>query len=328
MPQLPVATRLRVAALAALALAFADTPPSGEMRVLMGTTAEVRALGLEDPRAALDAAFAALQAVDDSMSLWKDSELTALNRSGSGRVSEPLFATLRVALEVARASGGAFDPTVEPLVRASGGLGGPRRRLDEGERRRLLERVGHRRVELDEATRSVTLRDGARLDLGGVAKGHAVDLAVGALRASGATAGLVDLGRSSVAVFGQPLTLDVADPQDERRRPWATLVLSDQALSSSSNAQQPDHILDPRSGLPARGLLGVTVVTASAAEADALSTAVFVLGAQAGLRLLRERGADGLLLLHDPRGRRLILLTPGFRDRHELQVAAGVLARE
>lgn len=328
MPQLPVGSLAGAAALAALATGQPPARPTREVRVLMGTTAEVQALAPGDAQAALEAAFGALARVDDSMSLWKPSELSALNQAGSAVVSEALLGTLRVALDVARASGGAYDPTVEPLVRASGGLGGPRRRLGDDERRALLARVGHARVELDADSRRVTLRDGARLDLGGVAKGYAVDLAVAALRARGATAGLVDLGRSSVAAFGQPLTLDVADPEDERRPPWAALVLEETALGSSSGAQQPGHILDPRSGRPAQGLLGVTVVAASAAEADALSTAVFVLGPEAGLRLLRERGADGLLLLHDPRGRRLLLLTPGFRDRHELRVAPGVVARE
>lgn len=328
MPQLPVGLRAGAAALAALAAGQPPARPAREARVLMGTTAEVQALVPAEATAALEAAFAALARVDDSMSLWKPSELSALNEAGAAVVSGPLLDTLQVALDVARASGGAFDPTVEPLVRASGGLGGPRRRLGDQERRALLARVGWERVEVEAASRRVTLRDGARLDLGGVAKGYAVDLAVAELRAHGATAGLVDLGRSSVAAFGQPLTLDVADPVDERRPPWATLELADASLSSSSGAQQPGHILDPRSGRPARGLLGVTVLAASAAEADALSTAAFVLGPEAGRRLLQERGADGLLLLHDPRGRRLVLLTPGFRDRHELRLAPGVLARE
>ncbi len=328
MPQLPVGLLAGAAALAALAPGQPPARPAREVRVLMGTTAEVQALAPGDAQAALEQAFAALAVVDDALSLWKPSELSALNEAGSAVVSEALLATLQVALDVARASGGAYDPTVEPLVRASGGLGGPRRRLGDAERRALLARVGHARVELDLAARRVTLRGGARLDLGGVAKGYAVDLAVAALRARGATAGLVDLGRSSVAAFGQPLTLDVADPEDERRPPWATLELAEAALSSSSGAQQPGHILDPRSGRPARHLLGVTVVAASAAEADALSTAVFVLGPETGLRLLRERGADGLLLLREARGRRLALLTPGFRDRHELRLAPGVVARE
>ena len=104
-----------------------------ETRLIMGTTAEVEVLGLADPAPALGAAFAALQRVDDSMSLFKPSELQQLNERGETRVSSDLLTVLQAALDVAAASGGAFDPTVEPLVRASGGLGWPPRALAPSE---------------------------------------------------------------------------------------------------------------------------------------------------------------------------------------------------
>jgi len=113
-----------------------------EVRLVMGSTAEVRATGVDDPAAALDRAFAALALVDDQMSLWRESDLTRLNDAGAGAVPPELFEVVGRALDVASASGGAFDPTVEPLVRAAGGLGGPRRTLGDDERRALLVRVG------------------------------------------------------------------------------------------------------------------------------------------------------------------------------------------
>src|SRR6266545_3256961 len=155
-----------------------------EMRVIMGTTADVQVTGGADPTA-LDMAFGALDEVDRTMSLWKESELTALNRAGGGGVSDELFFVLEDALAIAALSGGAFDPTVEPLVRATGGMGGPHRRLSARERTRLLARVGFRRVRLDPRLRSVALDPGTALDLGGIAKGYAVDRALAALRASG-----------------------------------------------------------------------------------------------------------------------------------------------
>ena len=111
---------------------------TSEVRLVMGTRAEVQVAGVEDPAAAVDAAFAALDVVDRSMSVWKESELTRLNRAGEARVSPELQAVVDHALEVAAASEGAFDPTVEPLVRAAGGYGGPRRRLTTAQRRRLM----------------------------------------------------------------------------------------------------------------------------------------------------------------------------------------------
>jgi FAD:protein FMN transferase len=306
-----------------LALLSVAPAPAREVRVVMGAAAEVQAAGLVDPAPALDAAFAALQRVDDRMTLFRPSELTTLNQSGRARLSHETSTVLWHALEMSYATGGAFDPTVEPLVRASGHLGGKPRRLGRCERWRLLSRVGTARVHLDPATREVRLDPGTRLDLGGIAKGYAVDLALAALREAGARDGLVDLGGSSLGVFGAPTTIAVRDPETPGAPPWAAFELDDAALASSGGDQRPGHILDPRTGLPARKVLATTVVAASAMEADALSTAVFVMGMDEGLALLARRGAAGLVLARE-RGRAVIHASPGFAEAHHLRAADGV----
>ena len=300
--------------------------PSREVRLVMGTTAEIRVGGLAEPTDALDVAFAQLDLVDDLMSLWGESELSVLNRAGRGVVSPETFAVVRHALQVAAASGGAFDPTVEPFVRADGGFGEPSRSLDEAERRTLLARVGYRRVRLDETTRTVRLDEGTRLVLDALAKGDAADRSLAALREAGATSGLVDLGGSSLAVFGEPLTVDLRDPTG-RGDPWAAFRIRDAAIGTSGGDQQPGHILDPRTGEPARGVLQATVVAKNAREADALSTAVFVLGAEDGLAFATRRGAAGLVLVLED-GRRVVWTTPGFAAAHALVAAPGVEVRE
>src|SRR6266705_2077910 len=259
-----------VPCLLAVFLLAPESPGLREMRVVMGTTANVRVVGAADPTAALDGAFAALVEVDRAMSLWKESELTALNRAGGGCVSDELFFVLEDALAIAALSGGAFDPTVEPLVRATGGLGGRRRRLSTSETRRLLTRVGFRRVRLDHRARSVALDPGTAVDLGGIAKGYAVDRALAALRGAGAQSAVVDLGRSSLGVFGDAVALDVADPEDPARPPWASFVVREATVASSGTDQRTDHIFDPRTGRAARRVLAATVVASSASEADAL----------------------------------------------------------
>jgi len=288
----------------------------------MGTTAEVRARGLPDP-GGLDAAFAALDRVDALMSLWKESELAALNARGVRSVSGETYAVLRHALEVAEASGGAFDPTVEPLVRAAGGFDAE---PIPGDGRRLLDRVGYRHVHLDPKTRTVRLDAGTRLVLDGIAKGFAADLALAALAGAGATSGLVDLGGSSLAVFGEALHVDVRDPTREGP-PWASFRLGEGAIGTSGDSERGGHIVDPRTGGPARGVLQATVVAASAMEADALSTAVFVLGAEEGLALLARRQAMGLVLRWED-GRRVIRTTPGFAADLALVAAPGVEVKE
>jgi thiamine biosynthesis lipoprotein len=283
-------------------------------------------VGLADPAPALDAAFAALQRVDDRMSLFKPSELTTLNHEGKARVSRETSTVLWHALEMSYASAGAFDPTLEPLVRAAGHLGGKVLRLSRCQRWRLLARVGTAHVHLDPATREVRLDPGTRLDLGGIAKGYAVDEALDALRKAGAKGGLVDLGGSSLGAFGTPTVVAVRDPERRDAPPWATFTLDGAALASSGGDQRPGHILDPRTGLPARKVLATTVVAASAMEADALSTAVYVLGAEEGLALLARRGAAGLVLSRED-GRAVIRASPGFAEAHALRAAEGVTVR-
>jgi len=291
----------------------------------MGTTAEVQVAGLANPGPAQDAAFAALSRVDAALTLWQPSELTRLNESGRASVSPDLLAVLRHAIEVARESAGAFDPTIEPLVRACGGLGGPRRQVGDAELKLLLARVGVARVHLDAATADVWLAPGTRLDFGGIAKGYAVDLALAALRDAGASSGLVDLGTSSLGVFGQPLRVEVRDP--EGGAPWASFMLVDGALATSGGDQRPDHILDPRSGRPARQVLAATVLARSGIEADALSTAAFVLGARAGLALVERRGAEGLVLRREGQ-RRVLYATRGFAAARQLATRPGILVRD
>lgn len=305
----------------------ARVAPAHEMRLVMGTTAEVWVDGLEPSAPALDAAFALLDAVDASMSLWKPSELVELNRRGQAVVSPLLFETLRLALDVAAASGGAFDPTVEPLARAYGAYGGRARRPGERETRRVLERVGFGRVHADGASRNVRLEPGTALDLGGIAKGHAADLALQSLRRAGARRALVDLGTSSQCVFGDALTLDVAHPVEAELPPWARFTVRDTCVASSGTAQRGAHIFDPRSGRPAEGVLAATVVAAAGAEADALSTALFVLGPEQGLSLLARRDAHGFVLLRR-RGRSLIVTTVGFAERYALEAEDWVQLRE
>jgi thiamine biosynthesis lipoprotein len=295
-----------------------------EVRVLMGTAAEVGVRGLSDPHPALDAAFAALQRVDDSMSLWKEgSELSRLNARGAATVSADLSAVLRGALAAASASEGAFDPTVEPLVRAAGGLGGSPRALDRRGRASLLARVGYRRVELDAERSVVRLAPGTRLDLGGIAKGYAADLALAELRQAGASAGYVDLGSSSQGAFGVPLVVELRDPEQPTGETLASFRLADAFLATSAADQRGDHILDPRTGLPARGVLSATVVARTGMQADALSTAVYVLGPEKGLALLERQGAAGFVVWRE-RGRRVLRATAGFAEARVLVTAPGL----
>ena len=304
------------AALAAFAVAglAADSGvalhhPVREMRVLMGTTAEVQAWGAPEPAAALDAAFRELANVDDTMSLWKETPLVRLNREGRLDAPAELLAVIRASLDVAAATDGAFDPTVGPLVEAH----------SAEERQRVLPLVGYGRVGIEGSW--VLLPRGAALDLGGIAKGYAADRALDALKSAGATAGLVDLGTSSLGAFGTALEVEVPG----RDGPLGSFRVEDAAVSSSGGAEKPGHIVDPRTGEPAHGVLLATVVAPTGIEADALSTALYVRGIS-GLASLAARGAEGFVLVEES-GRMVMQTTPGFAARHALAVGSGVVVR-
>jgi thiamine biosynthesis lipoprotein len=271
-------------------------PREREMRVVLGTFAEIEIAGAPDPKAAFALAFERIEAVERSLSIWKEeSEVSRLNRAGEGSVSAELFTAIEGALELSRASGGAFDATLEPH--------------------------GHERVELERSERRVRL-NGTRLDLGAVLKGRAVDAALGALKESGAASALVDLGTSSIGVFGEePVTFEVRNPKGGSSP--ASFRLREGAVASSSRDQLGAHILDPRTGEPASGVLAVTVVAKTAFEADALSTAVFVLGAREGLALLESRGAAGLVVAEEE-GCLVLSSTNGFATEYGLETAEGV----
>ena len=290
--------RFLLLASALLGAAIATAPASAEPRVVpyatptmgtVGTVAIVTTDSSATSRAAA-AALAAFHAVDARFSNWTDtSEIAGINRRldrGAVAVSAEAAFVLATALRVHRASDGAFDPTVEPLVRLWGFLGGTPRvpapeRIDA-----VRVRIGAEHVVLDNGTLHAA-KAGLRVDLGGIAKGHAVDRAVAVLRDHGIENALVDLSGNMIA-FGSPpgrshWTVGVRDPATDDR--WfARLQLYGDAIATSGDYEQfvaadgrrYGHVLDPRTGWPTDDLVSATVVAPTAIEADAWATALLV----------------------------------------------------
>jgi len=256
---------------------------------------------------------AARRAVKD-VEGWADcyesgAELYRLNLSAGGgpvRVSKGLAEVLEVALRVAEKSGGAFDPTVLPLIEAYGFNGEKYRVPGNGEIAEILPHVDYRRIGLNGD--SVEIPEGFALDLGGAAKGYAVDRALDAMKAAGAEAGLVNIG-GDISAFGEragggPWTIGVQHPRAPGEL-FAVLELQDGAVATSGDYERYfvvdgvryHHILDPKTGRPARGLVSVTVTAPSCVLADAYATAVFVLGPERGMALLEaDDELEGFLI--------------------------------
>jgi thiamine biosynthesis lipoprotein len=263
----------------------------------MGSVYTIVAYGEERGKllAAVDQAFEEVRRLDRMLSNYRpDSELSRVNREaaqGPVRVSEEFFRLLEACQQYSRESEGAFDITVGPLMKVWGFYKGSGRLPHRAEIRGVLGRIGYRRVTLDPNERTVRFeRDGMSLDPGGIGKGYAVDRVAEILRASRVHAALVSAGSSSIFAIGAPpgekgWKVSIRHPKDIRRS-VDEVVLKDASLSTSGTSEKffraegklYSHIMDPRTGYPAQGMLSVTVVAPRGIDSEAWTKPVFIHG--------------------------------------------------
>lgn len=255
-----------------------------------------------------DALQALLDRVVAEMSNWEaDSAISRFNRLPPGRwqaLPPDFFAVLRRGLEIAAASGGAFDPTAGALVDLWGFGPAPARLAppDDAAIAAALAAAGHGRIVLDIHARRARQPGGVALDLSGIAKGHAVDLLAEHLRESGHRHFLVEVGGElvgeGVRPDGQPWWVDLETPP-ALALPPARIALHGLAIATSGDyrryfdheGRRYTHSIDPRDGRPiANGVACVSVAARRCIDADAWATALTVLGTDEGLRLAADLG--------------------------------------
>ncbi|HSN22243.1 MAG TPA: FAD:protein FMN transferase [Usitatibacter sp.] len=303
-------------AAAGAALRLRDPRAAGELRFggeVMGSYYDVRFVApLAEARlheAARDAVDAALADVDRRMSTFKpDSEVSRLNRhrmDAPFTLSEETFALLAAARATSEASAGAFDVTAGPLVNAWGfGPGRDPRIPSAAERAELRERVGFRLLELDARGRAARkAHPRMYVDLSGIAKGHGVDRAASALEALGIADYVIEVGgevRARGRNFdGRPWRVAIEEPQPGPRRVRRVLALADRAMATSGDyriyfvraGRRYCHEIDPSRGEPvSHSLTSVSVVAPDCASADAMATALMVLGPRQGYAMAARGG--------------------------------------
>ncbi len=302
-------------------------------RPLMGTSFEVR-LPLAVP-GALDLADRVLdriEALETQLTIYRDdSELSRLNATahlGPVAVERGLFDLLQLALAIGRETDGAYDVASGALSLAWGFVRGPRRVPDADALERARQASGSAHVRLDADAQTVTFdREGITLNLGSIGKGHAVDQAAAIVRRHPwPTSALIHGGQSSLFALGSPpwsfggrWEVTLQNPLDAAN-PLGTFRLRNRGLGTSGAAFQRfesggrlyGHILDPRTGEPpATGPLSVTVLAPTAAEADALSTACYLLGPEAAANLIARRPGVSVVFVVEHAGRPR-LLTAGL----------------
>lgn len=263
----------------------------------MGTTYTVALYGTD--RFALDAAveeaFEEVQRLDLLMSNYRhDSEWSRLNREaqkGAVAVSEETFGLLSRCLDYSRRSEGAFDITVGPLMKIWGFYKGSGRIPHRAEIRTALARVGWQRVRLDRAARTVRFDVPVEIDPGGIGKGYAVDRMVKVLKSRGITSGFITAGRSSMYAIGAPpqeprgWRVEIPNPHGRGKAEFVC-YLKNQSMATSGSTEKffnvggktYTHIMDPRTGYPAEGMLQVSVVAPDAIDSEAWTKPFFILG--------------------------------------------------
>lgn len=290
----------------------------------------------EEPRYAEQAARAAFAEVDRlerELSLFlPTSDVSRLNAARPGqavRIGVDAYECLELALEMCRRTGGAFDVTVGSWKEREQGAGQRERGTgirEQGGGEQREQGTGNREhgggLVLERASRSAVRQADGLVDLGGIGKGFALDRAAALLREWGVHAALLHSGQSTVLALGSPpgaegWRVSLRDPGDHART-IGTVLLRDRALAGSGIALHGQHIIDPRTGLPATHRPAAWAHAPSAAVADALSTALMVMSdaeAEAAFAAVSEEG--GMVLRgREPEGRQ----TEAGQTRDELRV--------
>lgn len=265
----------------------------------MGSTYTVVAYGTDRVRliGALEQAFEEVRRIDHLLSNYRPkSELSRVNREAAHHpveVSQETFDLLSKCLDYSRQSEGAFDITVGPLMKMWGFYRGSGRLPHRAEVRGVLGRVGYRNVVLERGTRTIRFtREGVELDPGGIGKGYAVDRMVEVLKANGVSSALVSAAGSSIYGLGAPpgeqgWKVKIRDPKNSAKT-VEEIRLTNASLSTSGSYEKFfraegkvfSHIMDPRTGYPARGMLAVSVIAPRTLESEAWTKPFFINGRQ------------------------------------------------
>jgi FAD:protein FMN transferase len=281
---------------------------------------------------AIDHAFDVIGRYGDLINFFSDkSELSAVNRNAGireVRVSPETLDTVEKAVFVSEKSGGAFDPTIGPEIKLWDFV--KKIRPTDTEIRKNLPLVNYKNIVIDKNKSTVYLKKkGMLLDLGGIAKGYAADLAVQDLKQRGISGGIVAIA-GDIKAFGlkpdkKPRVVGIKNPRQKSSDDEiiARLPLNDKAISTSgdyeryflADGQRYYHLLIPQTGYPGYACQSVSVVADQGVMTDGFDNAVFILGPEKGLEVARQMGLDAIII--DSRG--VVHLTPGLQEILKLE---------
>ena len=299
-------------------------------RVVMGTFARIVAIAPDanTARKAIEAAFEQIENIENLCSFYKsDSEVSKINRNGYKNpvvVSAPTFEIIKKSIEFSRLSDGAFDITVGALEDLWRKAAKENLVPSQTDLENVHSKIGYEKIIIAPNDKSISFAaDGIQIDLGAIAKGFAIDKAIEAAKKIGAIGAMVDIG-GDIRCFGWSpdgkkfwqIGLQEPNPKSEDKS-ILTLKLNDFAVATSGDYQRfvlidgkkYSHIMNTKTGKSSSGLASVSVICKSCTEADALATAVSVMGIEKGLALIEQLPQTEAILI--PAGSEKFMQTRG-----------------
>ncbi|MBX2989929.1 MAG: FAD:protein FMN transferase [Bacteroidetes bacterium] len=289
-------------------------------------------LSQHDAYALIDSAFAEIHRIEYLMTDYSESsDIGTINRlagKDTVEVSDEVASLLRTSLSLSQQSAGAFDVSIGAIVRAWDFLSSEPEVPSRSKIRMLLRLTGFKNVMVD-GSRVFLSQKGMRLDLGGIAKGYAVDRAVEILKRNGVKHAIVDIGgnlgvwwEGTTSVDSTVAEILVRHPRKEGKY-FGSLKVGTAGVSTSGDYQRSffhdgvryHHIIDPATGHPARDVVSVTIIAGDALNADALSTLVFVLGREKGMDFIKHREDVEGIIVWEEEGDLYYELSPGLQGK-------------
>ncbi|MFA5779996.1 MAG: FAD:protein FMN transferase [Elusimicrobiota bacterium] len=291
-----------------------------ETKLLMGTTVEIKIWFFDEVLAkkSISDAFDEIARIENIFSVYKPaSEISQLNKNDSAVVSNEVIQLIKKSNYFSEISAGAFDITVLPIIELWKNSGKYGKMPSQSEIKMAKKLIGWRNILINEKNKKITFaKKGMKIDFGGIAKGYAVDRAVEILKKNGIKTGMVNAG-GNIGCFGEKVfKVALQNPRDKNSF-ITVLKIKNKSVATSGDYERYffldktkiSHIINPLSGYPADESISSTILTDSATDSDALSTAAFVLGHKKGIELIRKYKNSECLIIDKEKN---IYKTTGF----------------
>lgn len=298
----------------------------------LGTIIQLKAYG-QKAQQSCDMAMNKIIEIENHLSVFKDfSEISRINQNAGiapVKVSKDTYFVIKTAAKYSRISGGAFDPTIRPMVRLWGIQTDNARIPDKYEIDRDIKLVNYTDIILDDKNCTVMLRNkNQALDLGAIAKGFTADEVKNIFSKNAIKSALIDLGGNILAMGSKPgdtsWKIGIQDPLKRRGKFVGIISVTDKSVVTSGNYERYfmnqekrfHHIINPMTGKPSEnGIISATIISDYSIDGDALSTCAFVMGLKEGLLLAESiQGVDAIFITENKK----IFTTAGIKNKFEL----------